>query len=92
MPAMRVSLTARFVSHPAIDFGGRHTPARHAHLGLGGRTTTYHQPLATRRSAPTVDALRSHTSTFRFPSVGRFVGVSARRALLPLGLSRSRRG
>lgn len=92
MPAMRVSLTARFVSHPAIDFGVRRSAARRPHLGLGRVSVTYHRPLAARRSAPTVVALRSQTSTFRFPSVGRVGRVSDRRALLPLGLPRSRRG
>ena len=42
MLAMRVSLTARLVSHPSIDFGaGRRSPRR-ARLGLPMGTTVYH--------------------------------------------------
>jgi hypothetical protein len=89
---MRASLTARFVTHPAIDFGGRRPGARRPHLGLARAPITYHLPLAARSAGATVAALRPCTSTFRFPSVGRVGRVSARRSRLPLGLPRTRRG
>jgi hypothetical protein len=89
--AMRVSLTARFVSHPPIHFGrGRHLAARRR-LGLSGGTTVYHRPLRRRRALLTVEALRAQTSLFRFPSVGRVGRVRTRRAVPPLGLPRARR-
>ena len=87
---MRVSLTARFVSHPSIDFGARRAAGRRRRLGLHGTTVTYHPSAAARNHAPTITALRSQTSRFRFPSVGSVGRVSPRRALLPLGLPRAR--
>lgn len=91
MAAMRVSLTASFVSHPSIAFGVGRGSARRPRMGLGRDTTVYHRPRAARQTAPTIAALRSQTSRFRFPSVGRIGRVSPRRALLPLGLPRARR-
>jgi hypothetical protein len=91
MPAMRVSLTARFVSHPAIDFGARRAAGGRRRLGLHDTSPTYHPSGSTRHRAPTIVALRSQTSRFRFPSVGSVGRVSPRRAILPLGLPRARR-
>ena len=91
MPAMRVSLTARFVSHPAIDFGARRAAGRLRRLGLNGTNLTYHPSVSARHRAPTIVALRSQTSRFRFPSVGSVGRVSPRRAILLLGLPRARR-
>lgn len=87
---MRVSLTARFVSHPAIDFGARRAAGRRRSLGLQGSTLIYHAS-SLRHRAPTIAALRVPTSRFRFPSVGSVGRVSPRRALLSLGLPRARR-
>jgi hypothetical protein len=39
-----------------------------------------------------VSALRSQTSRFRFPAVGRATRLPARRPALPFGLPRARRG
>lgn len=89
---MRASLTARFVSHPDIDFGSRRAAARRPSLGLDRAPVTYHRPLSGRVRGASVAALRAYTSTFRFPSVGRVGRVSARRTRLPLGLPRTRRG
>jgi hypothetical protein len=86
---MRVSLVARFISHPTIDFGsGRRSPHRQR-LGLPRAQTTYHRP---RRevSTATVRALRSQTSRFRFPAVGRAARLPARRPALPFGVPRRR--
>ena len=88
---MRVSLTARFVSHPAIDFGARRAAGRHRRLGLSRSPLTYHPSVSARHRALTIAALRSQTSRFRFPSVGSVGRVSPRRAILPLGLPRARR-
>jgi hypothetical protein len=88
---MRVSLTARFVSHPAIDFGARRAAGRRQNLGLRGSTLTYHATTLRRHCTPTIAALRVPTSQFRFPSVGSVGRVSPRRALLSLGLPRARR-
>jgi hypothetical protein len=88
---MRVSLTARFVFHPAIDFGARRAAGRRRRLGLHGTSLIYHPSASPRRRAPTIAALRSQTSRFRFPSVGSVGRVSPRRAILPLGLPRARR-
>ncbi|MEO8251115.1 MAG: hypothetical protein ABI578_01425 [Chloroflexota bacterium] len=88
---MRVSLTARFVSHPSIDFGARRAAGRRRRLGLDAMSLTYHPSAAARHRAPTIASLRSQTSRFRFPSVGSVGRVSPRRALLPLGLPRARR-
>lgn len=91
MPAMRASLTARYVSHPAIEFGARRVAGYRRTLGLYGAAVTYHSSPIARHRAPTIAALRSPTSRFRFPSVGRIGRVSPRRALLSLGLQRARR-
>jgi len=89
MLAMRVSLTARLVSHPSIDFGaGRRSPRR-ARLGLPMGTTIYHRP---RRQLATVTALRSQTSRYSFPAVGRVGRVGSRRQVPPIGLPRAHRG
>jgi hypothetical protein len=88
---MRVSLTARFVSHPAIDFGARRAAGRKRILGLQSSPLIYHASAPARHHAPTIVALRSPTSQFRFPSVGSVGRVSPRRALLSLGLPRARR-
>ena len=92
MPAMRVSLTARYVSRPTIHFGvGRlSTPRRR--LGLGRAATVYHGPRAARHALPTVASLRSQTSAFSFPSFGLSARTRNRRTALPLGLQRARRG
>jgi len=88
---MRVSLTARFVSHPAIDFGARRAAGRQRTLGLPTSSLVYHASTFAHHRAPTIAALRSPTSRFRFPSVGSVGRVSPRRALLSLGLPRARR-
>jgi hypothetical protein len=92
MPAMRVSLTARYVSHPTIHFGvGRlSTPRRR--LGLGRAATVYHRPRAARHALPTVASLRTQTSGFSFPSFGPSARTRNRRTALPLGLPRAPRG
>jgi hypothetical protein len=88
---MRVSLTARFVSHPSIDFRGRRAGARRLRLGLGRDSTVYQRPLATRSTLPTIGTLRSQTSRFRFTSVGHVRRGTSRRASSSLGLLRARR-
>jgi hypothetical protein len=91
MRLMRLSLLARSIAHPAIQFGSRHALAQRARLGLGRSTVVYHRPRHGLRPAPTIGALRSQTSRFRFPSVGRIGRVRARRATPSLGLPRARR-
>jgi hypothetical protein len=91
MPAMRVSLTARYVSHPTIQFDRGRAATRSRRLGLGGAMTVYHRPRAARHALPTVGALRSQTSRFTFPSVAHALRVRERRSALPLGLPRARR-
>lgn len=91
MPAMRVSLTARYVSHPTIDFGGGRTSGSRPRLGLGRAAIVYHRPRAARHLVASVAALRSQTSGFRFPSVGRSGRVLTRRAPQSLGTTRARR-
>lgn len=91
MPSMRVSLTARYVSHPTIDFGPRRAATRHPRLGLARATTVFHRPRATRTAPPTVTTLRAPTSHFSFPSVGPLGRVRDRRAALSLGSPRARR-
>ena len=86
---MRVSLVARLVSHPAIDFGSRRDAAHRARLGLDRDRTVYHRPRRT-VTGPSITALRSETSRFRFPAVGRATRLPARRQPLPFGL-RARR-
>jgi hypothetical protein len=88
---MRASLVARLVSHPTIDFGADRHPANRTRLGLVRSETVYH---ASRRPAAvpaTIGALRSQTSRFRFPAVGRATRLPARRPALPFGLPRARR-
>jgi hypothetical protein len=88
MPAMRVSLTARYVSHPTIHFGAGRVLSRRRRLGLSLAATVYHRP---RAALPTVASLRPQTSQFRFPSFGRAGRIRDRRTALPLGLQRARR-
>lgn len=89
MAAMRVSLVARFVSHPTIIYSARRRVAQRARLGLPQPVTVYHR---TRRGPqPAVAALRARTSGYHFPSVGRIGRIRARRAALTLGLPRARR-
>jgi len=92
MPAMRVSLVARFVSHPSIDFGSDSRSAHRPRLGLHEPRTVYHRPRRSVLSTASVSALRSQTSRFRFPAVGRATRLPARRPALPFGLPRARRG
>ena len=91
MPAMRVSLTARYVSHPTIHFGVGRALSRRRRLGLSRAATVYHRPGAARDAVPTVASLRPPTSHFRFPSFGRAGRIRVRRTALPLGLQRARR-
>jgi hypothetical protein len=91
MPAMRASLTARFVSHPVIEFGARRAAGRRRTLGLRSSTLIYHASAPARHRGPTIAALRAPTSRFRFPSVGSVGRISPRRALLSPGLPRARR-
>lgn len=88
---MRVSLTARYVSHPTIDFGTQRASGSRPRLGLGRGATTYHRPRAARHERASVAAIRSQTSGFVFPSVGRSGRVLTRRAPLSLGSTRARR-
>ena len=91
MPAMRVSLTARYVSHPTIHFRADRTRTRRRRLGLTPSATVYHRPRAARLATPSVASLRPPTSLFRFPTVGRAGRLRDRRTALPLGLQRARR-
>jgi hypothetical protein len=91
MPDMRVSLVARLVSHPSIDFGTGRRSSRLPRLGLTGARTTYHRPRRSAASVSSVRILRSETSRFRFPAVGRATRLPARRPALPFGLPRARR-
>lgn len=91
MPAMRVSLVARFVSHPSIDFGAERRSAHRPRLGLSATQTVYHRPRSATAPMTTVRALRSQTSRFRFPAVGRATRLPARRPALPFGVPRARR-
>jgi len=88
---MRVSLTARFLSHPTIDFGSQRRRAPRLRLGLTRVATTYHRPRAARQTLPTVAALRSQTARFRFPSVDGAVRALHRGHAQPLGPQRARR-
>lgn len=91
MPRMRVSLVARYVSHPTIDFGTGRRMAHRPRLGLAAASTVYHRPRSAALTIPTVRALRSQTSRFRFPAVGRATRLPARRPALPFGVPRARR-
>lgn len=87
---MRVSLVARLVSHPSIDFGSERRSGRLPRLAARAPRTTYHRAHRTAvRSG--VGALRAETSRFRFPAVGRATRLPARRPALPFGLPRARR-
>jgi hypothetical protein len=88
---MRVSLTARFLSHPTIDFGSGRRRAPRLRLGLTRPATTYHRHAGSRPTVATVAALRSQTARFRFPSVGGAVRALHRGQALPLGPQRARR-
>ena len=91
MPIMRASLVARLVSHPSIDFGADRHPAHRSRLGHVRTLTVYHASRRPAVSAATISALRSQTSRFRFPAVGRATRLPARRPALPFGLPRARR-
>ena len=91
MPTMRVSLVARFISHPSIDFGSGRRSGYRSRLGLDRLRTVYHRPRRSTASIASVKALRSQTSRFRFPAVGRATRLPARRPALPYGLPRARR-
>jgi hypothetical protein len=91
MPAMRVSLVARFASHPTIDFGAGRRSAHRPRLGLAATRTVYHRPRSAMARVATIRALRSQTSRFRFPAVGRATRLPARRPALPFGVPRARR-
>lgn len=91
MPDMRVSLVARLVSHPSIDFGTGRRSARVPRLRMGVPRTTYHHARRAVPMVPSVSSLRSETSRFRFPAVGRATRLPARRPALPFGLPRARR-
>ncbi|MGI8659400.1 MAG: hypothetical protein ACR2K4_11645 [Candidatus Limnocylindria bacterium] len=88
---MRVSLVARYISHPAIDFGARRRTAHRPRFGMSASSTVYHRPRRAAISMPTIRALRSQTSRFRFPAVGRANRLPARRPALPFGVPRARR-
>jgi hypothetical protein len=91
MPGMRVSVVARLVSHPTIDFGSGRGRAHRSRLGLDRGRTVYHRPRRAVVAMATVRALRAETSRFRFPAVGRATRLPARRPALPFGLPRARR-
>lgn len=91
MLAMRVSLVARYASHPVIDFGSSRRRAQRPRLGLGRSQVVYHRPRRNAGQLPSIRVLRPQTSRFRFPSVARVVRVVARRPVPPFGLSRARR-
>ena len=91
MPGMRVSLVARLVSHPSMHFGSDRGRAHALRLGLDHPRTVYHRPRRTVALTPSVSALRTETSRFRFPAVGRATRLPARRPALPFGLPRARR-
>jgi hypothetical protein len=44
MPAMRVSLVGRLVSHPTIDFGAERRSVHRSRLGLDRLRIVYHHP------------------------------------------------
>jgi hypothetical protein len=90
MPAMRVSLVARFVSHPSIDFGSGRRAAHRSRLGLDRSRTVYHRPRRRGSMLASVTELRAQTSRFRFSSVARPRAVPVRRAAPPFGTSRAR--
>ena len=91
MPDMRASLVARLVSHPSIDFGAERHAGHRSRLGLVRSRTVYHATHRSPVSVATIGALRSETSRFRFPAVGRATRLPARRPALPFGLPRARR-
>ncbi len=91
MPTMRLSLVTRFVSHPLIDFGAGRRSGHRSRLGLDRLRTVYHRPRRSTLSITSVSALRSQTSGFRFPALGRATRLPARRPALPFGLPRARR-
>jgi hypothetical protein len=88
---MRVSLVARFVSHPMIDFGTERRSVARPRMSSDRLRVVYHRPRRMATTGVSVSALRSQTSRFRFPAVGRAARVPARRSALPLGLPRVRR-
>ncbi|HEY8171224.1 MAG TPA: hypothetical protein VIH24_09050 [Candidatus Limnocylindria bacterium] len=88
---MRVSLVARFVSHPSVDFGSGRRSVHGPRLGLDRLHIVYHRPRRAAMSLASVSALRSQTSRFRFPAVGRATRLPAPRPALPYGSPRARR-
>jgi hypothetical protein len=91
MRGMRVSVVARLVSHPTIDFGSGRGRAHRSRLGLEHGRTVYHRPRRSVVTSATIAALRAETSRFRFPAVGHATRLPARRPALPFGLPRARR-
>jgi hypothetical protein len=87
---MRVSLTARYMSHPMFRFE-RTVRRQRPRLGLERTTITYHRPRAARHALPTVAALRSQTARFHFGPVGSAGRVGDLRSAPPLGLPRAHR-
>jgi hypothetical protein len=90
MPAMRVSLVGRFVSHPTIDFGAERRSVHRSRLGLDRLRIVYHRPRRSTLSSVGVAALRSQTSRFTFPAMRPASARPARRSA-PFGLPRARR-
>lgn len=91
MPAMRVSLVGRFVSHPTIDFGAERRSVQRSRLGLDRLRIVYHRPRRASLSIVGVAALRSGTSRFSFTPMRRAGARPARRSTPPFGLPRARR-
>ena len=91
MRTMRVSLTARYVSHLTIDFGSRRIGSRRLRFGLSRGATMFHRPRRRHAQAATVDALRSLTSGYRFSSVGPTGRSGDRRVAHSSGSPRVRR-
>ncbi|HLE59519.1 MAG TPA: hypothetical protein VJA85_07725 [Candidatus Limnocylindria bacterium] len=74
-------------SHPNVTFHSGRRLASRPWLSLSRPAVAYHSPRAER----TAD-LRSPTSRFSFPVMGRLGGVAVRRSVLQPGLPRARRG
>jgi hypothetical protein len=87
---MRVSLVARLVSHPSIDFGSERRSPRPTRLTGRLPRTTYHRAHGPSAAVPSISALRSATSRFRFPAVERATRIPVRRPA-HFGLPRARR-
>ncbi len=74
-------------SHPNMTFHSGPRRTGRARLGLARAAVTYHQP-RTERTAQ----MRSPSTQFSFPVMGRLGQVAVRRSVLQLGLPRVRRG